>query len=54
MSDSGSCRFCGKPLKNIYPDAPPALRWSHTSAAAAAACPSSGWPIPIEQGAENA
>jgi hypothetical protein len=33
------CRYCGQPLKQIYPEARYELRWAHTSRADAEDCP---------------
>lgn len=45
-----TCQYCQKPLRQLYPDATPELRWAHISAEDAEECPVAHepgkWPAP--------
>lgn len=54
------CKYCQKPIKQLYPDTAPDLQWSHTTRADAELCPSrsirtrtGGWPVPAELTGRN-
>lgn len=48
--DTEFCKFCGRFIKRIHPDAPFELQWSHISREAAMNCTESRrpgvWPVP--------
>ena len=45
-----NCRYCKKPIRQLYPDAEPELQWAHLNAEDAADCPvrddPDKWPAP--------
>lgn len=46
------CKYCGAPLWEMYPDAPHALKWGHTTREDSSACLDTRhpgrWPIPAD------